>query len=88
MTTYKVDYLRLNVSLSQDGCPLERYVENFLELSHQVSWDDCSFNACLLMGLGDGSLRCLAPEFRERPVGECIDFIWRIYLRSERDHPG
>ncbi|KAI7797192.1 hypothetical protein IRJ41_019326, partial [Triplophysa rosa] len=44
----KMDYLRLNISpednlryhLSQDGRPLERYVEDFITLSHQVNWDN------------------------------------------------
>ncbi|XP_067243657.1 uncharacterized protein [Chanodichthys erythropterus] len=37
--------------LRQSGRPLERYVEEFLEVSYLVSWTDACLNAVFLMGL-------------------------------------
>ncbi|XDV51792.1 hypothetical protein PO909_020615 [Leuciscus waleckii] len=41
----------LLLSLSQDGHPLEEYVEKFLELCHLLSWSDGTLKSCFWSGL-------------------------------------
>ncbi|ROJ08800.1 hypothetical protein DPX16_3110 [Anabarilius grahami] len=41
--------------LRQSGRPLERYVEEFLEVCYLVSWTDASLNAVFLMCMGKNS---------------------------------
>ncbi|ROL46978.1 hypothetical protein DPX16_20630 [Anabarilius grahami] len=53
-----VDRLR---GLRQDGRPLERYVEEFSELSCLVNWPDALLNACFLMGLDEDMIRYIEP---------------------------
>ncbi|ROJ36069.1 hypothetical protein DPX16_12694 [Anabarilius grahami] len=46
----------------QDGRPLERYVEEFVELSSKVNWPDAILNTCFLRGLDEDTIRYLEPE--------------------------
>ncbi|ROL51072.1 hypothetical protein DPX16_14603 [Anabarilius grahami] len=57
----------LLLSLAQDGHPLEDYVEEFLELSHLVSWNNGTLKTCFWSGLYDRL-------FQPLPVGDttCI----------------
>ncbi|ROL49801.1 hypothetical protein DPX16_13466 [Anabarilius grahami] len=48
-------------TLRQDGRPLERYVEEFSELSCLVNWPDAPLNACFLKGLDDDTIRYSEP---------------------------
>ncbi len=47
--------------LRQGGRPLERYVEEFLKISHRVSWQDASLGACFQLGLDEETFRCSLP---------------------------
>ncbi|ROL41919.1 hypothetical protein DPX16_0462 [Anabarilius grahami] len=47
--------------LWQDGRPLDRYVEEFSELSYLLNWPDAPLNACFLMGLDEGTIRYSEP---------------------------
>ncbi len=47
--------------LRQGGLKLERYVEEFLELSNRVSWHDTALGACFHLGLDDETIRCDLP---------------------------
>ncbi|ROL50286.1 Stimulator of interferon genes protein [Anabarilius grahami] len=47
--------------LRQSGRPLERYVEEFLEVSYLVGWPDASLNAVFLMGLDKDIIRYSEP---------------------------
>ncbi|ROL53100.1 hypothetical protein DPX16_8042 [Anabarilius grahami] len=47
--------------LRQSGRPLERYVEEFLEVSYLVSWTDACLNAVFLMGLDKDVIRYNEP---------------------------
>ncbi len=42
----------------QDGRGLVRYVEDFLELTNQVSWIDASLYVCFRLGLDDDIISC------------------------------
>ncbi len=66
-------------SLRQSGQSLERYVEEFLELSHQVSWYDVVLGVCFQVGLDEDTIRCdlLTCEF---PLVELINLI--LYLNG------
>ncbi len=44
--------------LRQAGWKLEWYVEDFLELVHQLSWPDAALGACFLLGLDSDMIRC------------------------------
>ncbi|ROL46523.1 hypothetical protein DPX16_21707 [Anabarilius grahami] len=46
----------------QDGHPLEKYVEEFTELSCKVSWPDAILNTCFLRGLDEDTVRYIEPE--------------------------
>ncbi|ROL55314.1 hypothetical protein DPX16_8945 [Anabarilius grahami] len=46
----------------QDGRPLERYVEEFIELSYKVSWPDAILNTCFLRGLDEDTIRYFESE--------------------------
>ncbi|ROL41149.1 hypothetical protein DPX16_2649 [Anabarilius grahami] len=48
-------------ALQQDGRPLERYVEEFSELSCMVNWPDAPLNACFLKGLDEDMIRYSEP---------------------------
>ncbi|ROL54788.1 hypothetical protein DPX16_23772 [Anabarilius grahami] len=47
--------------LRQDGRPLERYMEEFSELSCMVNWPDAPLNACFLKGLDEDMIRYSEP---------------------------
>ncbi|ROL54221.1 hypothetical protein DPX16_10644 [Anabarilius grahami] len=47
--------------LRQNDRPLERYVEEFSELSCQVGWPDAPLNACFLMSLDKDTIRYSEP---------------------------
>ncbi|ROI98724.1 Immune-associated nucleotide-binding protein 1 [Anabarilius grahami] len=49
-------------ALKLDGHPLERYVEEFAELSSKVSWPDAILNSCFLRGLDKDTIRYFKPE--------------------------
>ncbi len=65
--------------LLQGGRPLERYVEEFLELSHQVSWPDASLGAVFLLGLDENIIRCSNPACNFTLV-ELVNLI--LYLNG------
>ncbi len=44
--------------LRQGGLRLERYVEEFLEISNRMSWHEAALGACFLLGLDDEVIRC------------------------------
>ncbi|ROJ94857.1 hypothetical protein DPX16_8061 [Anabarilius grahami] len=46
----------------QDGRPLEKYVEEFAELSFKVSWPDAILNTCFLRGLDEDTIQYIEPE--------------------------
>ncbi|ROL48790.1 hypothetical protein DPX16_23440 [Anabarilius grahami] len=48
-------------TLRQDGRPLERYVEEFSELSYLLNWPDAPLNGCFLMGLDKDMIRYSQP---------------------------
>ncbi|RXN08228.1 vegetative cell wall gp1-like isoform X4 [Labeo rohita] len=47
--------------IRQGGRGLERYVEDFIELSHQVGWPEASLSAVFVLGLDDETIRCDLP---------------------------
>ncbi|XP_051753394.1 nematocyst expressed protein 3-like [Ctenopharyngodon idella] len=47
--------------LRQDGRPLERYMEEFSELSCLVGWPDAPLNACFLKGLDEDTICYIEP---------------------------
>ncbi len=47
--------------LWQGGRELERYVEEFLELTNQVSWIDATLGVCFRLGLDDDVISCDLP---------------------------
>jgi len=49
-------------TVKQDGRPLDRYVEEFAELSSKVSWPDALLNSCFLRGLDEDTIRYFEPE--------------------------
>ncbi len=44
--------------LRQVGRKLQRYVEDFLKIVHQLSWPDAALGACFLLGLDSDTIRC------------------------------
>ncbi|XP_073701254.1 interleukin-1 receptor type 1 [Garra rufa] len=60
--------------LRQGGRELERYVEDFLELSHQVGWPDASLGAVFIMGLDDETIHCDLPACNF-PLIELVNLI-------------
>ncbi len=60
--------------LRQGGLRLERYVEEFLELSKRVSWHDAALGACFQLGLDDETIRCDLP-WGDFPLIERINLI-------------
>ncbi len=55
--------------------PLERYAEEFLELSNRVSWHVAALGACFLLGLDDEVIRCDLPD-SDFPLIELINLIF------------
>ncbi len=53
---------------------MERYVEEFLELSKRVSWHDAALGACFQLGLDDEMIRCDLP-WGDFPLIERINLI-------------
>ncbi len=47
--------------LRQSGLGLERYVEEFLEISNRMSWHEAALGVCFLLGLDDEVIRCPEP---------------------------
>jgi len=68
-------------SLRQSGRPLERYVEEFSELSCQVGWPDASLSACFLMGLDEDTIRNSEPACYFSLV-ESINLV--LYLNGSK----
>ncbi len=50
--------------LRQSSRPLERYEEEFLELSYWVSWHDAALGASFQMGLDEDTIRCDLLRFK------------------------
>ncbi|KAL0182376.1 hypothetical protein M9458_021751, partial [Cirrhinus mrigala] len=65
--------------LRQDGRELERYVEEFIELSHQVGWHEASLGAVFVLGLDVETIRCDLPTC-SFPLIELINLI--LYLNG------
>ncbi|KAI2651814.1 Retrotransposon-like protein 1 [Labeo rohita] len=65
--------------LRQGDRELERYVEDFIELSDQVGWPDASLGAVFLMGLSDETIRCDAPSCNYS-LSELLNLI--LYLNG------
>ncbi len=63
----------------QGGRPLERYVEEFLELSYRVSWHDAALGACFQLGLDENTIRCDLPTY-DFPLFELINLV--LYLNG------
>ncbi len=61
--------------LRQSGLRLERYVEEFLELSNRVSWHETALGACFLLGLDDEVIRCDLPV-SDFPLIELINLVF------------
>ncbi|ROJ24006.1 hypothetical protein DPX16_23567 [Anabarilius grahami] len=53
-----VDHL---IGLLQDGCSLERYVEEFVELAYVANWPDACLNALFLEGLEESTIGFVEP---------------------------
>ncbi|KAI2663896.1 Filamentous hemagglutinin [Labeo rohita] len=47
--------------IQQGGRGLERYVEDFIELSHQVGWPEAALSTVFVLGLDDETIRCDLP---------------------------
>ncbi len=60
--------------LRQGGRRLERYVEDFLELSNWVSWHNAALGACFQLGLDDEIIRCDLP-ISDFPLIELINLV-------------
>ncbi|KAI2654672.1 Filamentous hemagglutinin [Labeo rohita] len=65
--------------LRQGDRELERYVEDFIELSDQVGWPDASLGAVFLMGLSDETIRCDSPSCNYS-LSELLNLI--LYLNG------
>ncbi len=61
--------------LWQGGLRLERYVEEFLEISNRMSWHEAALDACFLLGLDDEVIRCDLPV-SDFPLIELINLIF------------
>ncbi|KAI2644449.1 Transposable element Tc1 transposase [Labeo rohita] len=59
------------------GRELERYVADFIELYHLVSWPDAFFGIVFLLGLDKDTIRCDLPV-RDYPLIDLINII--LYL--------
>ncbi len=66
--------------LRQGGRSLERYVEEFLELSFRVSLHDAALCACFQMGLDEETIRCDHPTCDFVSLFELINLI--LYLNG------
>ncbi len=60
--------------LRQGSLRLERYVEQFLEISNWMSWHDAALGACFLLGLDDEMIRCDLP-IGDFPLIELINLV-------------
>ncbi len=60
--------------LRQGGRRLERYVEDFLELSNWVSWHNAALGACFQLGLDDEIIRCDLP-ISDFPLIKLINLV-------------
>ncbi|KAI2654075.1 IgA FC receptor [Labeo rohita] len=65
--------------LRQGDRELERYVEDFIELSDQVGWPDASLGAVFLMGLSYETIRCDSPSCNYS-LSELLNLI--LYLNG------
>ncbi len=65
--------------LRQVGRKLERYVEDFLKIVHQLSWPDAALGACFLLGLDSDTIRCEL-TVSDFPLIALIDLI--LYLNG------
>ncbi len=79
--------------LRQDGLNLERYVEEFLELSNRVSWHDVSLGACFHLRLNDKTIRGELHS-GSYPLIELINLVlflngsdWEVEAIPESCHP-
>ncbi len=68
--------------LRQGGLRLERYVEEFLEISNRMSWHEAALGACFLLGLDDEIIRCDLPV-SDFPLIELINLI--LFLNGSDD---
>ncbi len=68
--------------LRQGGLGLERYVEEFLEISNRMSWHEAALGACFLLGLDDEVIRCDLPV-SDFPLIELINLI--LFLNGSDD---
>ncbi len=68
--------------LRQGGLRLERYVEEFLEISNRMSWHEAALGACFLLGLDNGVIHCDLPV-SDFPLIELINLI--LFLNGSDD---
>ncbi len=68
--------------LRQGGLGLERYVEEFLEISNRMSWHEAALGACFLLGLDDEVIRCDLPV-SDFPLIELINLILFLNCSDE-----
>ncbi len=68
--------------LRQGGLRLERYVEEFLEISNRMSWHEAALGGCFLLGLDDGVIHCDLPV-SDFPLIELINLI--LFLNVSDD---
>lgn len=72
---------------------MERYVEEFLKLSYQVSWHDAALCACFQLGLNEETIRYELPACGF-PLVELINlilylngFTFEVEVKKNENHP-
>lgn len=60
---------------TQDGCPIEEYVEEFIKLSHLVSWSNGTLNTLFWLGLSDHLLNQVHATYTTCSLTQYIDHV-------------
>ncbi|KAK9962709.1 hypothetical protein ABG768_008063 [Culter alburnus] len=70
-----IDPADLLLSISQDHHPIEEYIEKFLELAAQVSWNDATIKTILWTDLDDPVFKQLPSAVTTCSLKRYIDYI-------------
>ncbi|ROL47112.1 hypothetical protein DPX16_18910 [Anabarilius grahami] len=69
------------IGLLQDGCSLERYVEEFVELAFLTNWSDACLNTLFLEGLDECTIRFDEPDDYDS-LNDTVNLI--LYLNGSK----
>ncbi len=82
MSSILFDPAEVLYSSTQDGCPIEEYVEEFIGLSHLVPWSDDVLKTLFWLGLDDSLVGQVPAPAIACSLTQYIDYVMLLYGSS------